>query len=194
MEPFVQKNDKLMFYKYLDKSSVYFEYGSGGSTYQASIRNNITKIFSVESDMEWHNKLKKMIENKSHINFIYNEMNTKPNTWGHPGVNSTKEQWINYSDQITLLDKKTQNEIDLIMIDGRFRVACCLKSFNVINDDCLIAFDDFLNRPHYHIVLQYFDIIDKTQDNTMVILKKKNSIKDIQIPDEIIKKYEIIKD
>lgn len=194
MEPFVKKNDKLMFYKYLDKSTVYFEYGSGGSTYQASIRNNIIKIFSVESDLEWHNKLKKMIENKSHINFIYNEMNTKPNTWGHPGVNSTKEQWINYSDQITLLDKKTQNEIDLIMIDGRFRVACCLKSFNVINDNCLIVFDDFLNRPHYHIVLEYFDIIDKTVDNMMAILKKKNSIKDIQIPDEIIKKYEIIKD
>jgi hypothetical protein len=189
MEPFIKNNDKLMFYKYLDKANVYFEYGSGGSTYQASLRNNINKIFSVESDLEWHNKLKEKIINKSRINFIYNDMDTKPNTWGHPGVNSNKSQWINYSDQITLLDKKTQNEIDLIMIDGRFRVACCLKSFNVINDNCLIAFDDFLNRPHYHIVLQYFDIIDKTQDNMMVILKKKHSIKDIQIPNEIIKKY-----
>jgi hypothetical protein len=194
MEPFINKNDKLMFYKYLDKSTVYFEYGSGGSTYQASLRNNINKIFSVESDLEWHNKLKKMIKNKLHINFIYNDMNTKPNTWGHPGANSTKEQCINYSDQITLLDKKTQNDIDLVMIDGRFRVACCLKSFNVINDNCLIAFDDFLNRPHYHVILSYFDIIDKTQDNMMVILKKKHSIKDIPISDEIIKKYELIKD
>ncbi len=194
MEPFIKNNDKLMFYKYLDKANVYFEYGSGGSTYQASLRNNINKIFSVESDLEWHNKLKEKIINKSHINFIYNYMDTKPNTWGHPGVNSNKSQWINYSDQITLLDKNTQNEIDLIMIDGRFRVACCLKSFNVINDNCLIVFDDFLNRPHYHIVLQYFDIIDKTQDNMMVILKKKHSIKDIQIPNEIIKKYELIKD
>jgi hypothetical protein len=194
MEPFINNNDKLMFYKYLDKANVYFEYGSGGSTYQASLRNNINKIFSVESDLEWHNKLKEKIINKSHINFIYNDMDTKPNTWGHPGVNSNKSQWINYSNQITLLDKKTQNDIDFIMIDGRFRVACCLKSFNVINDNCLIAFDDFLNRSHYHVILSYFDIIDKTQDNMMVILKKKHSIKDIQIPDEIIKKYELIKD
>ncbi len=193
MEPFVKNNDKLMFYKYLDKATVYFEYGSGGSTYQASLRNNINKIFSVESDLEWHNKLKEKIINKSHINFIYNDMDTKPNTWGHPGVNSNKSQWINYSDQITLLDKKVQNEIDLIMIDGRFRVACCLKSFNVINDNCLIIFDDFLNRPHYHAILPYFDIIDKTEDNMMVVLKKKQS-QDIQIPKEIIKKYELIKD
>jgi hypothetical protein len=194
MEPFIKQNDKLMFYKYLDKSNVYFEYGSGGSTYQASLRNNINKIFSVESDLVWHNKLKENIVNKSHINFIYNDMDTKPNTWGHPGVNSNESQWINYSDQIILLDKKTQNDIDLVMIDGRFRVACCLKCFNIINDNCLIAFDDFLNRPHYHIILSYFDIIDKTQDNMMVILKKKHSIEDIQIPNEIIKKYELIKD
>ena len=37
-----------MFYKYLNNTSVYFEYGSGGSTYQASTRKNIKKIYSVE--------------------------------------------------------------------------------------------------------------------------------------------------
>ena len=58
MEPSLSKNDKQMFYKYVDKSKVYFEYGSGGSTYQASIRNNINKIYYVESDKEWHNILK----------------------------------------------------------------------------------------------------------------------------------------
>ena len=29
---------------------IYFEYGFGGSTYQASTRDNIIKIYSVESD------------------------------------------------------------------------------------------------------------------------------------------------
>ena len=48
MNPHLSKNDKKMFYKYLDKANVYFEYGSGGSTYQASIKNNIKKIYSVE--------------------------------------------------------------------------------------------------------------------------------------------------
>ena len=33
-------------YKYLDKATVYFEYGSGGSTYQASIRDNIKEYIS----------------------------------------------------------------------------------------------------------------------------------------------------
>ena len=118
-------------------------------------------------------------------------MNTKSNTWGYPGPSSTEDQKINYSNQIISLDKNLSNDIDLVMIDGRFRVACCLKCFNVINNECLIAFDDFLDRPEYHIVLIYYEIIDQTDDDRMVILKKKQNIK--SIPDKLIKKYELDK-
>ena len=65
-----------------------------------------------------------------------------------------------------------------------------LKCFNIIDNDCLIAFDDFLTRPYYHIILNYYEIIDKTDDNCMVILKKKNDIHNI--PNELIEKYELI--
>lgn len=188
MIPHLSKNDLQLFYKYLDKSNVYFEYGSGGSTYQASVRKNIKIIYSVESDITWQEKLKKIITNPN-INYIYNEMDTKPNNWGRPGKRATNIQKINYSNHITKLSKEEQDDIDLVFIDGRFRVACCLKCYNIIKDDCLIAFDDFLNRPEYHIVLQYFDILEKTIDNRMVILKKK---KNVNIPKELIEKYELI--
>lgn len=191
MQPHLHRNDKNLFYKYLDKATVYFEYGSGGSTYQASIRDNIKKIYSVESDKEWHNKIKENIGDLSKINFLYNEMDTRTNTWGYPGPNSTKEQWINYSNQLLKLSSIQQKEIDLVMIDGRFRVACCLKCFNVVDDNCIIIFDDFLNRKQYHSVLQFYDIIEKTNDNQMVILKKKKDI--LSIPIELIQKYELEK-
>jgi hypothetical protein len=187
MDPHLAPNDKLMFYKYLDKSSVYFEYGSGGSTYQASIRDNIKKIYSVESDMKWQNILKQKIT-KTDITFIYNEMDTRPDTWGNPGPNCTNIQQINYSNHMGKLNKADQSNIDLILIDGRFRAACCLKCFNIIKPSCLIAFDDFLNRKEYHIVLNYFDIVDKTADKRMVILRKKNNV---DIPQKFIKIYEL---
>ena len=187
MEPHLSKNDKIIFYKYLDNTNIYFEYGSGGSTYQASIRKNIKTIYSVESDITWLKKLNQTIKNPN-INYIYNEMDTKPNTWGHPGKKATNIQKINYSNQIRKLSKEEQDSIDLVLIDGRFRVACCLKCYDIIKDNCLIMFDDFLNRPQYHIVLEYFDIIKKTQDNRMVILKKK---KNVNIPKELIEKYEL---
>lgn len=190
MEPHLSKNDKMLFYKYLDIKTVYFEYGSGGSTIQANIRDNIKKIYSVESDIIWKNAIQNNIS-KTNITYFFNEMDTVPNTWGYPGKNATDLQRINYSNHIRNLNKEDRDAIDLIFIDGRFRVACCLKCFDIMNNDCVIAFDDFLDRPKYHIVLDYFNIVEQTSDNRMVILKKKM---DVSVPHELITKYEIIAD
>ena len=191
MQAWLADNDRCMFYKLLDKALLYFEYGSGGSTYQANYRSNITKIYTVESDLQWINKLKTQL-NSNKVVFYYNEMNTLPNTYGYPGPNSTHQQWINYSNCIRNVISDEQQKIDLVLIDGRFRVACCLKCFDVINSECLIAFDDFLNRKQYHIVLDYYDIVEQTTDKRMVILRKKTNI--LSIPKEIIEKYELICD
>ena len=87
------------------------------------------------------------------------------------------------------LTRQEQQSIDLLLIDGRFRVACCLKCYDIINDECFIAFDDFLCRPYYHIVLDYFDIVEQnTTDDRMVILKKK---KNVIVPKELLEKYEL---
>jgi hypothetical protein len=180
-----------MFYRYLDNSTVYFEYGSGGSTCQANLRPNIKKIYTVESDKTWMNKLISLIKNNTKITYIYNEMGTKPNTWGYPCGLCLKTTLINYSEHIRNLSVEERSKIDLVMIDGRFRVACCLKCFDIINDGCYIIFDDFLNRKNYHVVLDYYNVVEKTEDNRMVVLRKK---KNVSIPDELIKKYELIPD
>jgi hypothetical protein len=187
MEPLLKPNDKLLFYKLLDNCNYYLEYGSGGSTYQASLKKNIKKIYSIESDIQWQNNLKKNTNNNK-VNFIYIDMKTSLNNWGYPGKDATNEEKINYSEQIKLIDKDIINKLDLILIDGRFRVACCLKCHEVINNNTLIAFDDFKPRfNEYSEVLNYFDIVDKTSDNNMYIFKKKENI----VPKEIIKKYEL---
>ncbi len=181
------KQDKAMFYRHLDRTRVYFEYGSGGSTYQASTRPNIKKIYSVESDIEWQTKLRGLIRHPD-IEYMYNDMDTRRNTWGYPGAKATKQQKVSYSDQITNLPKMAQDSIGLVLIDGRFRVACCLKCHAAVSDNCLIAFDDFLNRPGYHAVLSYFDVVEKTADNALAILKRRTTV---TVPKELIEKYEL---
>ena len=69
------------------------------------------------------------------------------------------------TEKMRLTAKKEKDSIDLVFIDGRFRVACCLKCYK----NCVIAFDDFLNREYY------FDIVEKTVDNRMVILTTRRS-------------------
>lgn len=191
MIPYMKKNDIQMFYKYLNQCKSYFEYGCGGSTYQANSRNNIELIYCVESDKEWIDKLEEKIQSDK-IRFMYIDVNTKPKNWGHPGKDANNTQKKSYSNAILQLSNDERNNIDIVMIDGRFRVACCLKLLNEINDNCIIAFDDFLNRSQYHIVLEYFDIIDKTKDNCMAILKKKENVN--SCPDNLIQKYEVIAD
>lgn len=187
MKPHMGNEDIVMFYKYLEKCKSYFEFGSGGSTYQASIRDNIKRIVSIESDIEWYNKLKLIVQNPV-VEFVYCDIKSIPNTWGNPGEGSTIDDWCKYSGAI---QKYGSKELDLILIDGRFRVASCLNCFDVISDSCLIAFDDFLDRPNYHIILHFYDIVDKTKNNRMVILRKK----DVNSPPrELIEKYEFIHD
>jgi len=176
MEPHFNPNDTKLFYEILNKSTHYFEYGSGGSTYQAASYNNIRTIHSVESDPEWYNEVCKKIQKTKQITLMYRHLNTVSNTWGYPGKDCLIEDAKEYSRAIRSLSETETKRLDMILIDGRFRVACCLNCFDMISEDCQIVFDDFLNRPHYHEVLNYYDIVRKTEDNVMVVLKKKTNV------------------
>ena len=181
----MKPDDINLFKKYLSKSKKYFEFGSGGSTILASQSNNINEVFSVESSKEYLNILlndKKLVKDK--VKFILVDLNSKKNNWGYPAINDNTIM-AKYSDAILNI-----KNIDYILIDGRFRVACALKAFDVMSKDTIIAFDDFLNREKYHIILQWFDIIDKRDYGNMVILRKKSDVK--SPPLDIIKKYELI--
>jgi protein O-GlcNAc transferase len=184
MKPHLTDKDYGIFKKYLSNSKYYFEYGSGGSTYEASMFSNIECVYSVESDKEWVKKIKLILPNNSKTTFFFVDLQSNGN-WGNPGKDCKVSDYKQYSDAIHLVDK---SKIDTVLIDGRFRVACALKCLELSN--AVILFDDFLDRPKYHIVLEYYDIIEK--GDRLVCLKRKSSINPhSQI---LIKKYEIIPD
>jgi hypothetical protein len=188
MLPHFHKDDLTIFYKYLDKATIYFEFGSGGTTVQAAERRNITKLYSVENIPAWYLKLlTTIIPNK--VTFLYAEMDIKSKSRDYPGPKSTYSDWIKYSRAIANLDTEAANNIDLFLINGRFRVACLLNCFSVMNDNAVVLFDDFQKRKQYHIVLDYFSIIE--HGINMVVLKKKSVVGP---PIQIIRKYESIHD
>ena len=93
-------------------------------------------------------------------------LNCKPNDWGRPGSVEAVVKRA-YS------DAEKAAGCDLILIDGRFRVACALKLYSVIDEHCTICFDDFLFRPRYKEALRFYDIIESTAEQSMVVLRKK---------------------
>ena len=188
MIPHLRDREKKAFYRYLNKASVYFEYGSGGSTYQAFKKDNIKKIYSVESDLNWINKIYQALGisgNNEKLTMIYVDMDANPKKYGRPGPKSNYDDWIKYSRAFSYLNDEYKKNVDLVLIDGRFRVACLLNLFKDINDSTIIMFDDFFNRHVYHIVLNYYDVVKKV--GKMAILKKKNIDPP---PQELIFKYE----
>ena len=145
MKPFMPYKETQLFKKYIALAKYYFEFGSGGSTYQASLQSNIKQIYTVENDATWFKKVKTNITNQN-ISYIFVEMNLRNGTKNRENIHKYQQ----YSRALRNLDKKTINNIDTILIDGRFRVASALNSFDVINDNAVILFDDFKNRKFYH--------------------------------------------
>jgi len=77
------------------------------------LRPNIQKIYTVESDKTWINLLKSCIKDDSKITYIYNEIGTKPRTWGYPSEDCLKSNLINYSEHIRNLSVEERRKIDL---------------------------------------------------------------------------------
>lgn len=187
----------ILFKKYLKNAKYYLEYGSGDSTIFA-INNNVKNIISIETDIEWYNKLmnNKTIKNKinkNELDLIYHDLNCI--WWKYVSWNKNKliidENNIQKWKACSNLPTKLENIPDLVLIDGRFRVATLLKLYHKINNNTKILFHDYTNRKQYYIIELFYDKIEVV-DKLQVFIKK--LIIDQKLLDETINKYELIID
>lgn len=160
--------------KYLNNAEYYLEFGSGGSTFTALTISNIKKIFSVESDLTWIQylsswKIIKNALNTSRLSFIHIDIG-KTGAWGFPVDDTGIDNYYKYSGEVF---KDHPSYFDTILVDGRFRVACVLKSLLESKGNITILFHDYPEREHYHIIEKYLDIIEK-QDRLVVFRPKTN--------------------
>ena len=84
------------------------------------------------------------------VNYLTKDLKSRGNT-GYPGSNTNVEDWKKY---IQAYDKNY--EANVILIDGRFRVACALGIFTKISNNTLDLIHDYTDRPAYHIVEKYY--------------------------------------
>jgi hypothetical protein len=148
-----------MFKKYLDNASDYSEFGSGGSTCLVNSMQTIKTVVSIENDRDFRNKVQAMCP-RCDVRWV-NTGKTGP--YGHVSNNTEMHLWPNYSSA----DIGTP---DTILIDGRFRVACGLQCC-IKHPNATILMHDFTNRPEYHVLLNYMDIVKSV--DTLVCVKVK---------------------
>ena len=137
----------------LKNSKHYFEYGAGSSTLYAD--KNKKKFTSVELDKSFFFMIKQRLIKKN-IFFI----NLGPvGEYSYP-LFKNKKKILSYIKSINpYFNKKIYP--DFILIDGRFRVACCLNFLLIMNKKKIkstILIDDYKKRHHYKILKDFFYI------------------------------------
>ena len=146
LKKYLFDGDNLLFQKYLDKSRIYGEYGAGISTVFANRYKNKHTI-SVDSDKNWILNIKEHTLNSKNLDITHIDLG-KLKSWGTPEGYEYRHNFKKYLNAIW--DKSFKP--DLVLVDGRFRVACFLTSLLNANKDSIIIFDDYTSRPEYHIV------------------------------------------
>jgi len=137
-------------------SRCYLEYGAGGSTVKACDLG-VPVVISVESDRDWLEALgRKIMRRRSSSQLIPLHIDLGlVKDWGFPVAET---HWKNYSNYALLAWEESIRrglKPDLVLIDGRFRVACFMATLLFAQPGCRILFDDYGDRPDCIVVERF---------------------------------------
>mgnify|MGYP001323333655 CR=1 FL=1 len=164
-KPQFSYKDFVYFRKLIKNKKNIMEYGMGGSTIYLIKRNK--NLISVETDKNFLEIIKSKVQNiKLHKSALFYENIGETNLWGYPIDNRiNKKNLIRWKKYIGSPWRyiKTKNFPNLILIDGRFRVACAVLAVKKIKfkRQSLVFFDDFNQRDYYNDVLKVAKVIKK---------------------------------
>ncbi len=140
---------KDLLFKRLARGCVrYGEYGCGASTLWMS-RNTEAAIHTVDTSKDWIEFCRKKIS-RGGTSLDWIDCG-EVGKWGRPIGYAKRDQFVQYAKSIwNGVDKP-----DLVLIDGRFRVLCLLVSLKHAKPGVNIIFDDYMDRPIYHVVEEF---------------------------------------
>lgn len=162
VEPWFDSAETTKFF--LDRlaaSTRYLEFGTGGSTYTAAKLG--VDFIAVDSDKYFLRSVRRKIQKDglarpSGQTFRHADIGpTGP--WGRPigDVTPQRRQLFSlYSDPPA--ESFVDNVFpDLVLVDGRFRVACALKAIRLLKDHSswTLLVDDYIGRPDYHVIAEF---------------------------------------
>lgn len=142
----------------LGDSDTYLEYGVGGSTLLAA-RSGPGTLIGVDSDHRFLTAVGGAIE-RAGKNIIWHPVHVDlgPTTYlGYPKTLRVRRQWSGYA----IAPWQLGLSPDLVLIDGRFRLACALATAAHAAPGTLVVFDDYATRPWYWRAACYLDPVEK---------------------------------
>jgi hypothetical protein len=183
-EPHFDPESTAYFREQLAKVRNYLEYGSGGSTVLAN--KMVTNLVSVDSDANLLGDVQRKLEEHDqramtkliHVNIGLTEH------WGMPVFTKPTRRrlrrWDRYVRAPWRYFRTIGQQPDLILVGGRFRVACVLESLLSLSplSQTQILLDDYVDRPWYDVVEQFADM---ELAGRMAILRPRRLLDRIQV-------------
>lgn len=192
--PHMKRKEYLLFKELCKNKKVFLEYGSGGSTIYLLKSNKI--VFSVESNPGFYQYMcsMKFIKRALNLNLHYKFVDLGPtNKWGKPLSEEYNENWPKYYEQIWQEIDPALHQVDVVFIDGRFRVCCCLysilKAIEYNWSNIVFIIHDFWRREKYHVVLDFLQETKSTEN--LVSFRIKNNI-DLSRVKELLEEYTLV--
>jgi hypothetical protein len=157
--PHMTWKEYKLFKEVCSNKKTFLEYGSGGSTIWLLKKNK--KIYSVESNPDFYKYMNSInLVKTSADNLQYRYIDLGPtNKWGKPLTTENSDNWMAYYTEIWVDINAASEKVDVVFIDGRFRVSCCLYTIIKLLEnnwnDTIFLFHDFWRRKQYHEVLEF---------------------------------------
>jgi hypothetical protein len=153
-EPHFDDASAAYFRDQLARARNYLEYGSGGSTVLAN--QMVTNLVSVDSDASFLADVRRKLsetDRRAMAKLIHVNIGMTVH-WGFPVFQRPTQRrmrrWEQYAKAPWRYFRTIGQQPDLVLVDGRFRVACVLET--------KILLDDYIDRPEYAVVEQYADV------------------------------------
>ncbi|MBC7739079.1 MAG: hypothetical protein H7245_18135 [Candidatus Saccharibacteria bacterium] len=129
-------------------AAVILEYGSGGSTLVAADLPG-RRVFAVESAVLWMARMQVWFQDhppKANVVLHHGDIG-KTRDWGFPADTKTAGRWSAYP--LSVWDRPDFAQPDVVLIDGRFRLACALTVLFRSLKPVTVLIDDYIDRPGY---------------------------------------------
>jgi hypothetical protein len=163
----------------LPQARSYLEYGSGGSTIVAA--KSRVRFKTVDSDRFFLRAVENKIASElgpPNGDFIYCNIGMTE-LWGYPVFKrltaGRRNRWKSYA-LAPWLDRDASFLPDLVLIDGRFRVACALTTIKYLTNKISfeILVDDYGDRVEYQAIEKYAEL--SAMQGRMAVFKPKSPV------------------
>jgi len=161
------RGDDELFREALATCTVFGEYGCGASTIWCA-RNTAAQILSVDTSSEWIETVGNATGRPPQLQLVHVDLG-RLGDWGRPRDYSRRDRFADYITAPWRFDVKP----DVVLVDGRFRVACFLTSLVEADPGTTILFDDYTNRPHFHLVEDYVPVVGQAGTQVKFVVPEK---------------------